>query len=334
LCAAHVIFVNPLFYRQKSDECNSATGLSEWIIMRLEGVPTLYPWLDRSGRLSWLKLAVFVAILLPGLWAAFIWANGTPPAAGALGTSAMPVTAALHLIGQWSVRLLLITLAITPLRRIGAWPRAVTLRRMLGVTAFFYVAIHFVLYVVQQNFRLGFVASEIALRIYLTIGFVALVGLLALAITSTDSAMRRLGGKKWQRLHYLVYPLTILGLAHFFMQSKINVAEPVLMSGLFIWLMLYRAAYRWNGDQGLSLAQLALLAIGSAVLTLAGEALWYQLATGIGGERILAATFDLRHVRPAWWVLLATSAFMPLKMAADRFWSHRGVAKGRAAAAA
>ena len=289
----------------------------------------MYPWLDRSGQLSRLKLSVFIGVLLPGLWAAFIWSSGTPAAPGALASSAMPVTAALHLIGLWSVRFLLITLAITPLRRIGAWPRAVTLRRMLGVSAFFYAATHLVLYIVQQNFRLGFVVTEIVLRIYLTIGFVTLVGLLVLAVTSTDRAMRQLGGKRWQRLHYLVYPLTALGLAHFFMQSKINVGEPVLMSGLFIWLMLYRAAYRWNGERGLSLLQLGFLAAGSATLTLAGEALWYQLATGIGAERILAATFDFRHVRPAWWVLAAGSSFIVLKWAADRFWSRQRATRAR-----
>lgn len=283
----------------------------------------MYPWLDRSGQISRLKLIAFISVLLPGLWAAFVWAYAAQPGPGVLVASAMPVTAALHVIGQWSVRFLLLTLAITPLRRIGAWPRMIILRRMLGVTAFFYVAIHFILYIVQQNYRFGFVASEIALRIYLTIGFVALVGLLVLAITSTDSAMRRLGGKKWQRLHYLVYPLTALGLAHFFMQSKINVSEPVLMSGLFIWLMLYRLVFHWNGVRALSSLQLTLIAISSAFLTLAGEVLWYQLATGIGGERILVSIFDFRHVRPVWWVLLATLLFIPLKWAADRYWSRR-----------
>ena len=282
----------------------------------------MYPWCDRSGRLSWLKLAVFVGILLPGLWGAVLWASAEAPAPGALaGSSAMPVTAALHLIGLWSIRFLLITLAITPLRRIGAWPRAVTLRRMLGVAAFAYAAIHLTLYVVQQNYRLLFVASEIALRIYLTIGFAALVGLLLLALTSTDGAMRRLGGRKWQRLHYLVYPLTVLGLAHFFIQSKIDVSEPVLMSGFFIWLMLYRLAYRRNGERPLGALQLAGLAAGAAGLTLLGEAAWYELATGIGAERILAASFEFRHPRPFWWVLLAGSIFVFLKLAAERYWA-------------
>nr|WP_298684682.1 ferric reductase-like transmembrane domain-containing protein [uncultured Dongia sp.] len=291
----------------------------------------MYPWLDRAGQFSWLKMGVFLGVLLPGSWAAFAWAFGqptaspTPSALGAAvgGTNAMPVTAALHLIGLWSVRFLLITLAITPLRRIGGWPRLVTLRRMIGVAAFAYVAIHFTLYIVQQNFRILFVVNEIILRIYLTIGFVALLGLLVLALTSTDSAMRRLGGKKWQRLHYLVYPLTMLGLAHFFMQSKINVSEPVLMSGIFLWLMLYRLAYRWNGERALSLWQLGSLALAASLLTLLGEAAWYQFATGIGGERILRATFDLRHIRPAWWVLLAGGGVMVLKLAADRLWNQK-----------
>lgn len=276
-------------------------------------------------------MGVFLGILLPGTWAALSWAFGQPqnaPAQGVLGAvasgaNAMPVTAALKLIGLWSVRFLLITLAVTPLRRIGGWPRLITLRRMIGVAAFAYVASHFILYIVQQNFRLLFVANEIILRIYLTIGFVALLGLLVLALTSTDSAMRRLGGRKWQRLHYLVYPLAMLGLAHFFMQSKINVTEPVMMSGLFVWLMLYRITYRWNSERALSVRQLAGLALAAAVVTLLGEVAWYQFATGIGGERILHATFDLHHIRPAWWVLLIALAMVPLKIAADRLWNQR-----------
>ncbi len=282
----------------------------------------MYPWLDRTGRLSWLKLAVFIGVLLPGLWAAYLWTMGPAPAPGALGTSAMPVTSALHTIGDWSVRLLLITLLVTPLRRLAQWPRVITLRRMLGVAAFSYAAIHFTLYIVQQNYRLLFVASEIALRIYLTIGFVALMGLLALAVTSTDRAMRRLGGKRWQKLHQLVYPLTALGLAHFFLQSKINVTEPVLMSGCFLWLMLYRVLHKVNGEQPLKAWQLGALAIAAAILTLLGEAAWYQFATGIGGERILAATFAFNHVRPAWWVLAAGAGFIPLSWMAQRFWGR------------
>lgn len=278
---------------------------------------------------------MFLLLVLPGSWIALAWAFATPdPAAGSLlagavasATDAMPVTKALHEIGLWAVRLLLLTLAVTPLRRIAAWPGLVQYRRMIGVAAFAYVAIHFCLYIVQQNFRIGFVANEIVQRIYLTIGFIALLGLLALALTSTDGMLRRLGGRRWQLLHYLVYPLVVLGLWHFFLQSKINVTEPVLMSGLFIWLMLYRLAYRWNGARALAWWHLVALAGLAAALTMVGEWAWYETMTTLGGERLLAANFTLASgLRPTWWVLLAGLAILLLQLAADRWW---GRARGR-----
>jgi len=310
------------------------------------------PWFDRAGQFSWLKTLCLAGLIAPGLWVAVAWyladrnapmpvdpgnallgdgnvgiggsALGGSAVGGALPLGAMPVTEALHQIGQWAIRFLMITLAITPLRRIGAWPRLMLLRRMLGVGVFVYAAIHLSIYVVQQHFRFGFVASEILLRFYLTIGFVALLGLLALAATSTDGMMRRLGGRNWQRLHYLVYPIAALGLFHFFLQSKANVTEAALTTGFFYWLMLYRLAYRWNGEQSLALWQLTLLAIAGGLATALGEAAWYQFATGLGGSRILLA--DLRfafHIRPCWWVLAAGLALVPLKLAADRFWGAK-----------
>lgn len=299
--------------------------------MRREGLAILYPWLDRAGHLSGFKLTVFLLLLLPGTWIAVAWALANPePNAGTLlagavnsATDAMPVTKALHEIGLWTVRLLILTLAVTPLRRIAAWPALIQIRRMLGVAAFAYLAIHFILYIVQQNFRLIFVASEIVQRFYLSIGFVALLGFLVLALTSTDGAMRRLGGRKWQRLHYLVYPLTTLGLWHFFLQSKINVSEPVLMSGLFIWLMLYRLAYRWNGERALALWHLGILALATATLTMIGEWAWYETMTTLGGDRILLANFTLASgLRPSWWVLIAGVAILLLKIVADRWWGR------------
>jgi len=310
------------------------------------------PWFDRAGQFSWLKTLCLAGLIAPGLWVAVAWyladrnapmpvdpgsallgggnvgisgsAIGGNAVGGALPLGAVPVTEALHEIGQWAIRFLMITLAITPLRRIGAWPRLMLLRRMLGVGVFAYAAIHLSIYIVQQHFRFGFVASEILLRFYLTIGFVALLGLLALAATSTDGMMRRLGGRNWQRLHYLVYPIAALGLFHFFLQSKANVTEAALTTGFFYWLMLYRLAYRWNGEQSLALWQLTLLAIAGGLATALGEAAWYQFATGLGGTRILLA--DLRfafHIRPCWWVLAAGLALVPLKLAADRFWGAK-----------
>ncbi|MDY0881591.1 sulfite oxidase heme-binding subunit YedZ [Dongia soli] len=301
----------------------------------------MLPWYDRNRQFSGFKASIFGGILLPGLWIGVAWALGRYDAAsstvaaapalpainasaGALPLGAMPVTEALHQIGLWAVRFLLLSLAVTPFRRIGQWPRLIQVRRMLGVAAFSYAAIHLFLYIVQQHYRLVFVASEIASRIYLTIGFAALLGLCTLAATSTDSALRRLGGRTWQRLHYLVYPITVPALVHFFLQSKVNVTEPVLMSGFFIWLMSYRLAYRLNGDRALSLWHLLGLAVWAGLLTAFGESAWYQFMTGLGGKRILLANLSFaHHIRPSWWVLAAGSAMMGLKLIADRVWAGK-----------
>ncbi len=124
-------------------------------------------WNDRKGEFSPLKAITLALVCLPGLWVAFKLASGT--------MGAKPIEAALHETGLWSVRLLLITLAITPFRLITGYNRIILIRRMLGVAAFAYLVIHFGLYLFDQKFDLWRVASEIVLRFYLTIGFVGLV---------------------------------------------------------------------------------------------------------------------------------------------------------------
>src|SRR6188508_473205 len=133
---------------------------------------------EKSGRWSPEKIFAFVAACLPALWLSWrAWHGDLNPA--------RPVNEAIHDAGSWTVRFLLISLAITPARRLFAAPKLINMRRTLGVTAFCYAALHLTLYIVEQKFDLVKVASEIALRIYLTIGFVALLGLTALATTST-----------------------------------------------------------------------------------------------------------------------------------------------------
>ena len=131
-----------------------------------------FPWLDRAGRLSGLKLVAFLACIGPALYLALAYERD------ALG--AKPITALIHGTGEWTVRFLLASLAVSPLRRIADWPKLINLRRMLGVTVAAYALAHLALYVVDQNFVLTKVVSEIVLRTYLTIGFVALLGLIAL----------------------------------------------------------------------------------------------------------------------------------------------------------
>jgi sulfoxide reductase heme-binding subunit YedZ len=140
---------------------------------------------ERSGRWSPVKIAAFAAALLPALWIAYQAATDD------LG--ARPVTEAIHQAGDWTLRFLLMTLAITPAQRILHYPRIVLARRTLGVATAGYALLHLSLYVLDQHFDLFKVASEIVLRVYLLIGAVALAGLIALASTSTDGAISRLG---------------------------------------------------------------------------------------------------------------------------------------------
>jgi sulfoxide reductase heme-binding subunit YedZ len=265
-------------------------------------VPVKLPWNDYGGRLSPLKLSVFVALFLPMGWTLF------EAVAGRLG--ARPLIEAIHQQGLWTIRLILIALAITPLKAILYWQRLILVRRMVGVAAFAYIMLHFSLYIADENFNLVTVASEITRRIYLTIGFIALVGLAALAATSTDRMVRRLG-RKWQTLHRLVYVICALGLIHYSMQSKLEQWEPTIADGIFVWLMGYRLlAWKFAVRGRLSLPWVAGLGLVATVLTGLGEALYFNLAFHVSLERVLQADFSLQTgVRPA-VIVLAFSAIM------------------------
>jgi DMSO/TMAO reductase YedYZ heme-binding membrane subunit len=163
------------------------------------------PWTDRAGRFSALRAAVFAAALAPGLW---LTVQGW---LGLLGPRAL--TAATHDTGDWAVRFLLLALLVTPLRSLTRRNELIGVRRMLGLAGLGYVLVHAALYVVDQRFDLVKVMWEIALRTYLTIGFVGLLGLAALGATSTDGMVKRLGAERWGRLHALVYGLTVLAQA-------------------------------------------------------------------------------------------------------------------------
>ena len=255
-----------------------------------------YPWYDYQRRLSPLKLTVFIALFLPAAWTAFAFATSN------LG--ARPLNEAIHQQGLWTIRLILIALAITPLKAILQWQRLILVRRMVGVGAFAYVMLHFALYTADQSFNPVTVASEIAKRIYLTIGFIALCGLAALAATSTDKMVRRLG-RKWQGLHRLIYVICILGLIHYSMQSKLEQWEPTIADGIFVWLMGYRLlAARFAVRGRLALGWIAGLGVVATMLTALGEALYFNLAFHVDPMRVLLADFSLQTgVRPAVVVL-------------------------------
>jgi sulfoxide reductase heme-binding subunit YedZ len=246
----------------------------------------MYPWQDYSGRLSPLKLAVFVALFLPGLWTALAFGMGW--------LQPRPFTEAIHEVGLWMLRFLFIALAITPLRQIAQWPRLILVRRMIGVAAFTYGLAHITLFSADLKFDFAKAATEIAVRIYLTIGFTALVGLAALAATSTDAMVRRLGARRWQRLHRLVYAIALLAVVHYCMQSKLDLWEPTIIGGIYVWLMGYRLLVRLVGVRGrLPLAWVAILSLAAAGLTALGEAAYFWAALGVDPARVLSANWSL-----------------------------------------
>jgi methionine sulfoxide reductase heme-binding subunit len=230
-----------------------------------------YPWDDYRGRLSPLKLGVFVLLFVPAGSVAFGYATHT------LGPREL--NEAIHRIGLWGIRLIFIALAVTPLRQILEWRRLLSVRRMIGVAAFAYIFLHFLLYTADQAFDLPKIASEIVLRVYLTIGFTALLGLAALAATSTDGMIRRMGRLNWERLHRLVYAIGILAVIHFSFQSKLELWEPTWMAGLLGWLLLYRVLARLVGRRGrLPFGWAAGLSVAAAFGTALGEATFFHLA--------------------------------------------------------
>jgi methionine sulfoxide reductase heme-binding subunit len=257
----------------------------------------IYPWLDRSGRLSLFKLAVFLALFAPCTWTLLSYEHGT------LGPR--PLLEALHQTGLWAIRFLMISLAVTPLRGVLRWPRLILIRRMVGVAAFSYAALHLTLYILDQAFDWRLVASEIVFRFYLTIGLFALMSLFALAVTSTDGMIRRLGGRRWRRLHQSAYVIAVLALLHYFIQSKLNVDEPIVVAGLFFWLMAYRAIL-WigNEDRRPSVSSLVGLSVIAGLLTTTGEAVYYRLANGFNPWRVLAASLGWNFDRRPGWIVL------------------------------
>jgi sulfoxide reductase heme-binding subunit YedZ len=251
------------------------------------------PWNDRRGRFAPLKSVALVLVCLPALFLLYRTLF--------IGLGARPLIEAIHFVGDWTIYLLLLTLAVTPARRLFDWNRLIQIRRILGLSALTYILVHFTLYTIDSRLDLDFVAHEIVFRVYLSIGFLAILGLIALGVTSTDGMIRRMGNESWDTLHNLIYLIAPLAILHYYMQSKLDVSQPVLVSGFYFWLMGFRLIVRLGYRQGI-LPLLALSAV-AALLTAAVEAAWYGLATGIDVTRVIRANLDFRYqIRPAWWV--------------------------------
>ena len=198
---------------------------------------------------------MFAAALVPFahlLWRGF---NGD--------LTADPLVEITNETGIWTLRFVVITLAITPIRRLSGWNTMIRFRRMLGLFAFFYGALHFLTYLVGDRFASldfpdGFVAwstlinlmasiwEDVAKRPFITVGFIAFVSMIPLALTSTAGWIRRLGGRNWQRLHRLIYLTAIAGVTHYWWKVKADTLHPLIYATLVALLLGYRLARSFN----------------------------------------------------------------------------------------
>ena len=191
-------------------------------------------WQPSKGALLAIRLVVFVLCLVPAVYLAWgAWRD-------ALGAN--PIEAITHATGEWTLRLLLVGLAITPLRRLTGLDWLVRLRRMLGLYAFFYGCLHLVTYLwLDQFFDWGGILHDIAKRPFITVGFAAIVLMLLLAATSFNAAMRALGGKRWQALHRLVYAAAVFGVLHYWWLVKRDLTWPIFYALILVGLLSFRA---------------------------------------------------------------------------------------------
>ena len=202
-----------------------------------------------------MKPLVFAAALVPFahlLWRGF---NGN--------LTADPLVEVTNETGIWTLRFIVITLAITPLRRLSGWNPVIRYRRMLGLFAFFYGTLHFLTYVIGDRFASldfpdGFVAvstflnllasiwEDVAKRPYITVGFIAFVAMVPLAFTSTAGWIRRLGGRNWQRLHRMIYVTAIAGVTHYWWRVKADTLHPAVYAAIVAVLLGLRVMHSFN----------------------------------------------------------------------------------------
>lgn len=178
------------------------------------------------------KPSVFLLCLLPLLslvWRGFNNDLGVNPAETILDT-----------MGNWGIYFLLITLAVTPLRKLSGWGGVLRLRRILGLFAFFYVCLHMLSYVwFDQYFDWNEIVKDIIKRPFITLGFVTFLCLVPLVVTSTNKMMRRLG-RRWKKLHTLVYPISMMATTHFFLMTRADFRLPILIAVILTLLLGYR----------------------------------------------------------------------------------------------
>jgi sulfoxide reductase heme-binding subunit YedZ len=205
--------------------------------------------------------------------------------------------------GLWATAILLLALAITPALTIFRWRQLIIVRRMIGVTALAYTIAHIIIYFALRLWDFGFIAREMVSRLSLIVATVSTIGLIALGATSLDAAIRRMGAEGWNLLHNTVYVITALALLHYLLSPGIF-SEQFLMSGMFVWLMVWRVLYRRG--LGADARALAMLAVASCFFTVFFEAGWVWAYHGYKPSGTLRNNFTLDlGLAPRAWQILA-----------------------------
>jgi sulfoxide reductase heme-binding subunit YedZ len=187
-----------------------------------------------------IKPALYAAAVLPLAWLLFALFNGL-----VMGDQVKFIQ---HVTGDTVLSCLMLTLAVTPLRRLTGWNEIIRVRRLIGLTAFWYACLHFSTYVVfDQSLSISEIMTDIAKHPWVLVGFTAFLCLIPLAITSTNGWVRRLGGKRWRRLHRLVYVAAAAGVLHYFWLVKKDISYPLIYGVVLLVLLLSRLW--WAADR-------------------------------------------------------------------------------------
>jgi methionine sulfoxide reductase heme-binding subunit len=263
-----------------------------------------WPWQDGKQGFSWLKAGTLALMFVPAISLIHDFA------AGEFGP--VPLGGLTYWSGVWATAFLLLALAITPAVTIFRWRRLIIVRRMVGVTALAYTIAHIIIYFALRFWDFAFIANEIVTRLSLIVATISTIGLTALGATSVDAAVRRMGAKRWQQLHNIVYVVTALALLHYLLSPGLF-PDQFLMSGLFFWLMVWRTLDR-RGN-GASAVALALLAVASGLFTAVLEVGWIWAFRGYELSEIFSIYFTtILGIPPAWTILalgllIAVAAF-------------------------
>jgi methionine sulfoxide reductase heme-binding subunit len=256
-------------------------------------VKLIWPWQDGTHGFSLLKAGTFALTFVPAISMLHDFATGQ--------FGPVPLGGLTYWSGVWATAFLLLALSVTPAVAILHWRRLIIVRRMIGVTGLAYTAAHILIYFALRFWNFAFIANEVATRLSLIVATVSTVGLIALGSTSVDAAVRRMGARGWQRLHNIVYVVTALALLHYLLSPGLF-PDQFLMSGMFFWLMVWRALDRHG--QGANVGALALLAVTAAVFTAILEVAWIWAFRDYGLSEIFSIYFTpILGIPPAWTIL-------------------------------